>query len=274
MKIREIKAKSVLQKSGIPGADWVINPCTGCSHACVYCYAAFMKKWTGHMNENWGNFVDVKINAPELLKKEIKKVKKGEEIFLSSVCDPYQETERKYKLTRKLLEIIAEYAKSNQISVSILTKSDLVVRDLDILKTIKNIDVGFSMGIADRKYQKILEPGAVSFAKRAKAMKKLHEAGVKTYLFISPIIPGISDPKKSIELTKNAFDYFMAEAINTRSINYRRLLNEVKKHFPEKFVHLDEVSRSADYWRGVETELKANALKYKIDFKGLFRHGV
>ncbi|MCJ7804636.1 hypothetical protein MUP35_02800, partial [Patescibacteria group bacterium] len=152
--------------------------------------------------------------------------------------------------------------------------SDLVVRDLDILKTIKNIDVGLSMGIADRKYQKILEPGAVSFAKRAKAMKKLHDEKVKTYLFISPIIPGISNSEQSIELTKDTFDYFMAEAINTRSINYRRLLNEVKKHFPEKFVHLDEVSRSADYWRGVETELKANALKYKLDFRGLFRHGI
>jgi DNA repair photolyase len=274
MKIREIKAKSILQKSGIPGADWVINPYTGCSHACVYCYAAFMKKWTGHMNENWGNFVDVKINAPELLKKEIKKVKKGDEIFLSSVCDPYQEVEKKYKLTRKLLEIIADCVKSNQISVSVLTKSNLIIRDLGILKNIKNIDVGFSMGIADRKYQKIIEPGATSFTKRAKAMKKLHDAGIKTYLFISPIIPGISNPKKSIELTKNAFDYFMAEAINTRSINYRHLLKEIKKYFPQQFTHFDEISHSAGYWQEAEKQLKNIAKRNRLDFRGLFRHGV
>ncbi|MCX6811306.1 MAG: radical SAM protein, partial [Candidatus Berkelbacteria bacterium] len=210
----------------------------------------------------------------ELLQKEIKKVKKGDEIFLSSVCDPYQEAEKKYKLMRYILEIIADYAKEHKISVSILTKSKLVIRDIDILKRIKDVDVGFSLGTVERKYQKIIEPGTASSRERAKAMKKLHDAGIKIYLFISPIIPGISSPKKSVELTKGAFDYFMAEAINTRSINYRQLLGEVKKHFPEKFVHLEEVSRSADYWQSVEAELKDIAKKYKLDFRGLFRHGM
>ncbi len=260
MKIREIKAKSILQKSGVPGADWVINPYTGCTHACVYCYAAFMKKWTGHMVETWGKFVDVKINTPELLQKEIKKVKSGEEVFLSSVCDPYQEVEKKYKLMRYILEIIADYAKEHKISVSILTKSKLVIRDIDILKKIKDIDVGFSLGAVERKYQKITEPGTASSRKRAKTMKKLHDAGIKTYLFISPIIPGISSPKKSVELTKGAFDYLIKDLQRNylkilpiaveNTIRYRRTEEKPRGCDRSQFCNSHRNNRRQDCGRG------------------------
>jgi DNA repair photolyase len=274
MKIREIQAKSILQKSGIPGADWVINPYTGCSHNCVYCYAAFMKRWTGHLSDNWGEFVDVKINSPELLKKQVKKIKKGDSVFIASVCDAYQKAEKKYQLMGKILAILAKQAREVDFGVSILTKSDLVTRDIDILKKFKDAEVGFSLGIPDRKYQKILEPGAPEPEKRTAALKKLHRAGIKIYLFISPIIPKVSDPQKSFELCRNNFDYFMAEAINTRSINYKRLLNKIKQYFPDKFENLDEMARDEGFWRVTEEELEELGRKNKIEFKGLFRHGV
>src|SRR3972149_9738911 len=101
--IREIKAKSILTKSGIPDVDYCVNPYIGCSHGCRYCYATFMKRYSGHTQE-WGSFVDVKINAPEILRKQLKRAKRGR-ILISSVTDAYQPIESKYKLTRQGLEI-------------------------------------------------------------------------------------------------------------------------------------------------------------------------
>ena len=129
MVLNEIKAKNILSKSGLPGVDFAINPYVGCLHSCVYCYARFIKKFTKH-KEPWGEFCDIRINAPELLKKEVGKIPSNSSIFISSVTDPYQPLEKKYQLTRKILEILAGY----NFKVSILTKSNLVLRDLDILK--------------------------------------------------------------------------------------------------------------------------------------------
>ncbi len=95
MTIKEIKVKSVLTKTGIPGVDYCINPYVGCSHSCRYCYATFMTRYSGH-TEAWGEFVDIKVNAPEVLEKEIKRKKKGR-VIISSVTDAYQPVEGKYQ---------------------------------------------------------------------------------------------------------------------------------------------------------------------------------
>ena len=117
MIIKEIKCKSVLNKSGIPEVDYAFNPYVGCEHACVYCYADFMKRFTGHIEE-WGTFVDVKMNAREVLSRQLKKVKPGN-ISLGTVTDPYQPAEMKYKIARQCLLELAKY----DYPVSILTKS-------------------------------------------------------------------------------------------------------------------------------------------------------
>jgi DNA repair photolyase len=101
LRIREIKAKTIITKSGLD-VDYVINPYVGCLHGCIYCYARFMKRFTNH-HEPWGKFLDVKINASELIPKNSKKYK-GKAIMISSVTDPYQPAERKYKLMRGILE--------------------------------------------------------------------------------------------------------------------------------------------------------------------------
>ena len=126
--IREIKAKSILTKSGIPGVDYCVNPYVGCSHGCRYCYATFMKRYTGH-TEAWGSFVDVKIHAPEILQRQLKRASMGR-VMISSVTDAYQPIESKYKLTRQCLEILLQ----SQFPVDILTKSPLVLRDIDLIK--------------------------------------------------------------------------------------------------------------------------------------------
>ena len=203
MKIKEIHSKSILSPSKI--YDYVVNPYVGCQHACSYCYARFMKRFTGH-KEPWGDFVDVKINAPDLLSKEIKKKKMGT-VWVSGVCDPYQPLEAKYKLTRKCLEILAH----NDWPVFIQTRSPLVLRDLDIFKKSKDIEVGLSITTANEEIRKIFEPLAPPVEGRLRAIESLHQNGIRTYVMIAPILP---EAEKLIKILAGKVDYIIIDRMN------------------------------------------------------------
>ena len=170
MAIKEIEVKTVMTKSNLPVADFSVNPYVGCTHACNYCYASFMKRFTNHP-EPWGSFVDVKMWP------DIKNAKKyaGKEAFLGSVTDCYQPCEAKYKRTRALLEQL----QGSGISVSISTKSDLVLRDLDLIKTFPNARVSWSINTLDEDFRKEMDRG-VSIERRLEAMRQFYEAGVQT----------------------------------------------------------------------------------------------
>lgn len=185
MIIKETQPKSILSASKI--YPYVINPYTGCQHNCTYCYAKFMKRFTGH-TEPWGQFVDVKVTAPALLKKEITR-KKPDRVWVSGVCDPYQPLEGKYRLTRQCLEILAE----NNWPVTIQTRSPLVLRDIDILKTGKGFEVGMSVTTADDHIRKLYEPSAPPIEARIHALDELHRAGIRTFVMIAPMLPGAED---------------------------------------------------------------------------------
>ena len=181
--VREIKAKSVLTKSGIPGIDYCINPYVGCFHGCRYCYATFMKRFTGHQ-EPWGSFVDVKVNAPVILQKQLARARRGN-VLISSVTDGYQPIESKYKLTRQCLEVLLEY----QFPVDILTKSPLVWRDMAVITKFKEIEVGLTITTDNENIRKVFEPHASPISERMKALETLHDHGIKTYAFIGPVLP-------------------------------------------------------------------------------------
>lgn len=182
MKVKEILAKSILSKSKV--FDYTLNPYVGCEHGCYYCYARFMKRFTGH-KEDWGEFVDVKINAPELLKKEIKGKKPGK-VWISGICDPYQPLEKRYELTRRCLEIFIE----NDWPVTIQTKSPLVLRDLGLLRKSRKIEVCFTITTADEKIREIFEFRAPSIEERVNALAKLHSEAIRTQAMIAPLLPG------------------------------------------------------------------------------------
>ena len=203
MIVQEIVSKSVLSKSQI--YDYAINPYVGCSHSCRYCYAAFMRRFTGH-KEKWGEFVDVKINAPELLAKEIKRKRMGR-VWVSGVCDPYQVVEKKYELTKKCLKILVE----NQWPVTIQTKSSLVLRDIEILEKSKDIEVGFSITTADDKIRKLFEPGAPSIKERIHALDVLHSRGIQTFAMIAPILPGAEG---LVEELADKVDHILIDRVN------------------------------------------------------------
>jgi len=181
MIIKEIYAKSILSKSKV--FDYTINPFVGCEHGCTYCYARFMKRFTGH-KEAWGEFVDVKVNAISLLKNEIRNKKVGR-VWISGVCDPYQPLEKEYELTKGCLEILLKYG----WPVTIQTKSPLVLRDMESLTKFNEIEVGLTITTADENIKKVFEPNSPPIKSRIETLEKLHSEGVKTFAMIAPLLP-------------------------------------------------------------------------------------
>jgi len=208
MRIKEKHAKSILSPSKI--YDYVINPFVGCQHGCSYCYARFMKRFTGH-KEPWGDFVDVKINAPDLLSKE-NKAEEGRTVWVSGFCDPYQPLEVKYKLTRQCLEILTR----NDWPVFLQTRSPMVVRDMDIFKKSKNIEVGLSITTANDNIRKIFEPCAPPIQERLSAIETLHQNGIRTYVMIAPILP---EAENLIPVLTGKVDYIILDRMNYSHAN-------------------------------------------------------
>jgi DNA repair photolyase len=217
MIVREIFAKSILSKSQVQ--DYTINPYVGCSHSCRYCYAAFMRRFTGHQ-EKWGEFVDIKVNAPDLLAREIKRKRMGR-IWVSGVCDPYQPAEKMYRLSARCLEIFMEH----QWPVTIQTKSSLILRDIAILEKIKDIEVGFSITTADEKIRQLFEPEASPIKERIRALEVLHSIGIKTFAMLAPILP------RSGELVKQLpgkVDHILIDRLNYSYANRIYEKNNIK----------------------------------------------
>ncbi len=267
VKVKEIKAKSIITKSGLPEGDYVINPYVGCIHGCKYCYARFMKRFTGH-TESWGSFVDIKINSPDLIPEGTDKYK-NRCITIGSVTDPYQPIERKYKLTREILEKLIPL----QPHLDLMTKSDLVVRDIDLFKQFNSCIIAVSMSVLDDTIRKELEPLASSVDKRVTALKELHKSGIQIALFISPIFPYITDWKTLIIKTKSFVDEYWFENLNlypgVKGEVYE-FLKKSKPDFIEKYKQI--YSGESNYWYTVEGEIKEFCKKNGVSSKIYFHH--
>lgn len=250
LKVKKVRAKSILNKSKI--FDYCLNPYTGCQHNCTYCYARlFMKRYSGH-KEPWGEFVDVKVNAPQLLKKQLERAKKGT-VWISSVCDPYQPLEAKYKLTRQCLKELA----NKQFPVNIQTKSKLVLRDLDLFMQFEEIEVGFTIATDDERIAKLFESRASPVWERLKALEKIHSKGIKTFAFIGPLLPG--SPEKLIELLEGKTDRIYIDKMNylytIRKFYHQQNLKEAAT---DKFFH--------EYKERLIGELKRRNMKFEVLF--------
>jgi len=231
MKIKEILAKTVLTKTAISGFDYCINPYVGCGHGCRYCYASFMKRFTGHL-EPWGEFIDVKLNAPYLLRKQLKRARQGV-VALSTVTDPYQPIEKKYQLTRKCLEALLEA----QFSVNLLTRSPLCLRDIDLLKQFKNIEVGLSITTHDEGIKKMFEPHSPTIHARVKTLETLRREEIPTYAFIGPMLP--LDPKVLVATLDGLIDEVLIDRMNyTNKVKtiYRKA--KLEKYLEEDYFHV------------------------------------
>ena len=265
MKIREIQCKSAIGKCGFPGGGLAINPYVGCGHGCVYCYARFIKRFTGH-TEEWGSFVDARINIADILKKQLKSSKhKGERIFIGTVTDPYQSIEKKYRLMRGMLKVLLDYKNP----VSILTKSDLVLRDIDLLKKFKNIDVNFTITTLDEKWKKLVEPNSSSVKQRLKAMEQLNREGITVFAMMGPYFPVFTDPEALFkEFKRVGVSHVFTESFNTVGGNWTGVEKVLKKNYPKLLFEIQETlfdkAKFHTFYNNVQKKIKQLSKKYKI----------
>jgi len=250
LRVKEILAKSVLNKSKI--FDYCVNPYTGCQIACPYCYARlFMRRYSGH-EEEWGDFVDIKINAPDILKKQLERAKRGT-VWVSSVCDPYQPLEKKYRLTRQCLAALLE----TQFPLNLQTKSALVVRDLDLLVGFEDAEVGFTITTENEEIAKLFEPKASSVEDRIKALGEINSRGVKTFAFIGPILPG--NPKRLVQRLAGKVIRVYVDRMNYMSTVSRFYKN-----------HGLEEATSNSFFQKYKDELVDALIQYNIPYEVFF----
>ena len=257
VKISDIDVKSVLTKSNLPVSDYSVNPYVGCTHACKYCYASFMKRFTNHP-EPWGEFLDVK-HWPEMTNPE---KYKGKELFIGSVTDPYNPQEEEYGRTRALLQQL----KGSGVKISIQTKSDLVLRDMELIRTFPDARVGFSINTLDERFKDDMD--AVSIERRLEAMRQFHEAGIRTTCFISPIFPGITDVMAIIERVKDRCNLVWLENLNLRG-NYKSVIMDYIRDKHSELLSLYEeiyLKNKRAYWEQLDAEVRAYAGENGLEY--------
>ncbi len=265
MKIREIECKSAIGKCGFPGGGLAINPYVGCGHACVYCYARFIKRFTGH-TENWGSFVDARVNIADILKKQLKSPKyKGEQIYIGTVTDPYQPAEKKYQLTRDILQFLIGYNNP----VSILTKSDLVLRDMDLLKKFKNININFTIATHDEKWKNFTEPGSSTIKQRLIAAEKLIENGITVFMMMGPYWPFFTDAEALFkEFKRVGVSSVFTESFNTVGGNWTGVENVLKKYYPKILAEMKEIlfnkQEFYEFYTKAQDKINQLSKEYKI----------
>lgn len=266
--IKEIQAKSILVPSKLPDADYVINPYTGCGFGCSYCYASFMGRFVDKKIEEWGLYVYPKVNLADILDAELPKIKdKTKSVFLSSVTDPYQGLETKYKLTRSALELLLKHKWTG--TIGILTKSPLVTRDIDLFKQMPNIEVGLTITSTDDSVSSFLERSAPPASQRIKALEELHKAGIHTYAFIGPLLPHFSATPEKL---RDIFDALQEAGVKELYMEHINLSSYIKKRLMEKIEGVDQgiidkfySATSKDYKR--ELEAVISDLLKDYDFK-------
>lgn len=256
--IRDIETKNIMTKSSLPVGGYSVNPYVGCTHGCKYCYASFMKRFTGH-TESWGTFLDIK-HWPAI--KNPRKYK-GQRVVIGSVTDGYLPQEKEIRNTRRILEQL----KNSGAEILICTKSDLVLRDIDLLKEMGKVTVSWSINTLDEKFQADMDQ-AVSISRRLEAMKQVYEAGIRTVCFISPVFPGITDFEKIFERVKDQCDLVWLENLNLRGGFKQEILDYIQKCYPHLVTLYDEIYRKGDrsYFRALENQVAQMSQKYDCPF--------
>ena len=259
--IRDIDVQSVMTRSSLPVGGYSVNPYVGCPHACKYCYASFMKRFTGH-TEPWGTFLDVKHWKPIADPHKYD----GQRVVIGSVTDGYNPYEEHFQRTRRLLEQL----RGTTAEIMICTKSDLVLRDLDLLREFPRMTVSWSVNTLDEAFRADMDR-AVSIERRLEAMRKVYEAGIRTVCFVSPIFPGITDAEAIIERTKDICDLVWLENLNLRGQFKPAIMSYIREKYTELVPLYEAIYNRKDmgYWQTLEARIAsyaaANGLPYRVN---------
>jgi DNA repair photolyase len=250
MKVNEIKCKTALSKSKLPGLDYSLNPYRGCEHNCAYCYVPNVLRIN---REKWGTFVDVKTNIPNVLSKEIRNKEKGV-VGLSTVTDPYQSIEKKYKLTRFCLEQLLIY----DFPVCIQTKSDLILRDTDLIKKFSNAEIMVSIGTLNDYERKMLEPNSSSIEKRLKILESFSKKNTKKSVFFGPIYPTLKkDDLKEFfnKLSKYNVSEVLVDNFNIRSGMKQNILEKINSNEKFKSHFSKNIFRKTNFYENIRQNI-------------------
>lgn len=252
----EMPVKRILNRCDSPRMSfrWTINPYRGCEFGCVYCYARYTHEFLDqHDPMAFERRIYVKRDAAEALARNLARTALGEDqIALGTATDPYQPAERKFGLTRAMLEV---FSRMGGFNLSITTKSSLITRDLDLLRRINErsqLSVSFSLITLSRRLQRILEPRAPRPSLRLRALHDLTAAGIRCNVLMMPMIPGLTDNPPAIERVIQAARQAGASGLWWRSLFLmpaaaRRFIPFIRENFPEHALRIDEYYRHKAY---------------------------
>lgn len=221
MKMKEVTCKYALSPSRLPGYDYALNPYRGCGHGCAYCYAPDIL-WE---KREWGTFVDIKRNLPNILSKEIRKKKRGV-VGVGTVTDAYQPAEKRFEITRHALEQLLR----EDFPICIQTKSDLVLRDMDLIKRFSDAEVGFTVAFVDERTRRLFEPRASPIERRIDALHKLRDEGIRTWAFVGPLLPHFRE-EEFLELARRLAEtevsHVLVDKLNLKRSTQRNILRRL-----------------------------------------------
>ncbi len=242
MQYTEIFVKNALSRSKLQATDYALNPYRGCEHQCVYCYSPYVL----HIPiEEWRKRVYVKVNLPTVLNKELKR-KKGF-ITIGTVTDAYQPAEQKYEITRKSLRVLLKH----QARISILTKSSLILRDLDIIKNFQEAHIGVTITTLNDALRRKIEPNSDSVDSRLQVIDEFTGKAI-TYAFIGPIFPEITEPY---------LEDIVKEIRNVDYVIFDRFRWKKGMVLPQ---YLREIDLSDKYYHRMKEKVKKIVKKYNI----------
>ena len=261
---KEIEVKDYLTKSNLPASHYVINPYVGCPHGCKYCYASFMKRFTGH-KEEWGTFIDIKKCDKKINTKKLE----NKTVFLSSVTDCYNKFEEKYQITRNILEQLINV----NCNLNISTKSKLILRDLDLLKQMNNLIVSISINTLDENFKNDMDNASL-IKERLETLKELHYNGIYTVLFMSPIFPYITNFKEIIEASKQYVNEYWFENLNLRGDYKTKILFYIQEKYPELIDKYNNIyiRGNKQYWYDLSKEIQAYCENNNVKYINYFYH--
>jgi len=262
-KIIEIRVSKALYRSKLPDLDYSVNPYQGCVFGCIYCYAI---NFTGIEDawRNWGGVVVVKTNFIEALRRDIVRGAKKGVVGVSTITDPYMPIEAEYQLTRRSIELLLKY----RFRISIQTKSPLVLRDYYLLRTYRSsVDVGMTITTMDPSLARVIEPGAPHPLARARALKKISDAWIYTWVFLGPIIPGLNDAEEHIEsvveAARNSNSLLVFDMFNIYERTWRYMRERLDRSEIMKIYRTVKYNRDR-YWARVRERVLGICSKHRV----------
>lgn len=265
VEVRRIEVRTILSRSSLYGVEYSLNPYIGCSHACAYCFARYTFERRGIDPTLWGKLVLVKSNAVDVLRREVRRVARGK-VLVSSVCDAWQHVERRVLLTRRLIEVLVAHG----FPLVILTKSPLVLRDLDLIARVE-CEAGMTITTLDEDVRREFEPRAPRICDRLNALRALASRVGRTYMMIAPMLPVFIE-RELENLLEEALsvgvERVMVDRLNLRARNWVVVDRVLRESFPSVRDEFWRRAKSEEYWQSLKKVVAKTAerLRIRVDF--------